>query len=302
MAEQGVLCADSSREAGEPLSGTGSQYRVWMLLEYRPNWHPKATKQGNNTINPGLQSHINEALEQVGDARFLFIRQLERKAGALRCFFIFADELVPRAYALDLNRYEDLLSHPLSDMLSGRVDEQYRHNEPVYAVCVHKERDRCCGTYGWSVYNALRELAGGQVWQSTHIGGHRFAATMVAFPHGTYYGRLEGDDVASIIGAENQANIYLPRLRGRSCYAPQVQAADAFVRETHGLTEYNAMRMKQATTVDDKTWHITFVDRSGTQYPVKVTREMSDYVVYKSSGDAEPRQVPYFAVETMPTA
>ncbi|MEO1443767.1 MAG: hypothetical protein AAFV33_25425, partial [Chloroflexota bacterium] len=131
-----LLCADSSRANNEQLAGTGSQYGVWFLLEYRPNWHPKAVKIGNNTITEGMAQTINAALETANNPRMLFIRQMERKTGPLRAYVVFSDELLPRAYALDLNRYEDLLSMPLADMLSGRVDEDKRVEDPFYTVCV----------------------------------------------------------------------------------------------------------------------------------------------------------------------
>ena len=67
MTDEFILCADSSRAANETLAGTASQQRVWMLLEYRPNWHPKAIGVGNNNINIGLQSYISDALSAAGN-------------------------------------------------------------------------------------------------------------------------------------------------------------------------------------------------------------------------------------------
>jgi hypothetical protein len=297
MTNKLTLCAASSRDIGEPLAGTGSHYNVWFLLEYRPNWHPKAVKPGNNTINAGLQTYIQEALENAGNTRMLFIRQLGRREGPLKCFIAFTDEIAPRVYALDLNRYEDLLNVSLPDMLTGDIDEEHRHDAPLYAVCVHKERDRACGTYGWSVYNALRDLAGDQVWQSTHIGGHRFAGTLVAFPHGTYYGYLDPEDTAPLLQAERDSKIYLPRLRGRSCYPEPVQAADATLRERLDLASYDALRLKNATEAATNQWHVTFADRQGTQHTVDVAQKMSDYEVYKSTGNTEPERVPVFATQ-----
>lgn len=297
MADNFILCADSSREIGENLAGTGSHYKVWLLLEYRPNWHPKAIKPGNNTINAGLQAYIHDALASVDDVRMVFIRQLERRDGPLKCFIAFTDELMPRVYVLDLNRYEDLIEHNLPDMLNGKLDEKFRHDAPLYAVCVHKERDRCCGMYGWSVYNALRELVGEQVWQSTHIGGHRFAGTMVTFPHGTYYGYLNPDDVAPLIEAEHDGQIHLPKLRGRSCYQPPAQAADAALRDHLDLAAYSGLRLKETTETGDQQWRVTFADQQGNTYIVDVIETLSDYEVYKSTGMDAPVRVPVLSAQ-----
>jgi hypothetical protein len=64
-------------------------------------------------------------------------------------------------------------------------------------VCTHGSRDTCCGTFGAPIYQALREkyvsASTGQlrVWRTSHTGGHRFAPTLIDFPDGRYWGRVE---------------------------------------------------------------------------------------------------------------
>ena len=284
MASDFALCADSSRASGEPLAGTGSPYRAFMLLEYRPNWHPKTTKIGNSSVDIGLQSYISTAMETAGDVQLLYIRQLNRRDGPLRCFFAFPDAFAPRIYAIDLAQYTDILQYPLADWLGGDIPETHAHEEPIYAVCAHKERDRACGTYGWEVYSALRELVGGQVWQSSHIGGHRYAGTLLAFPRGTYYGHLEGSDAAPLVEAEERDQLYLAKLRGRACYDNPAQAAEATLREKLDLLDYNALRLKSLSEVGAQQWQVAFAQRDGTEYVLDVQRQQSEYTVVKSSG------------------
>ncbi|MEL7234133.1 MAG: sucrase ferredoxin, partial [Chloroflexota bacterium] len=166
--------------------------------------------------------------------------------------------------------------------------------DPFYTVCVHKERDRACGTYGWAVYNALRSLAPGRVWQSTHIGGHRFAGTGLAFPHGTFYGHLDAEDASAIVQAEGQGQMHLPKVRGRSCYAPHVQAADVALREHLGVTAYAALRMKSASSTGENTWRVVFSTRTGDTHTLDATQTESEYEVIKSTDDEKPVNVPVF--------
>jgi hypothetical protein len=294
MAEKPILCADSSREAGEPLAGSATPYRVWLLLEYRPVWQAKAAKPGNNTIVDNATKHIHDALNAAPDSKMLFIRQQSRKDGPLSAFIVFSDETSPRTYRLTFDNYPDLLNLPLANMLNGQIDESLRHNEPLYTVCVHKERDRACGTYGWGVYSALTESVGGQVWQSTHIGGHRFAATLISFPRGTYYGHMNPDEVPALLSAEQNGAMYTRKVRGRACYPKPAQAAEVKLREQLGTHAYDALRHVETTETGEDAWQVTFADASGTHHTVNVTKQMSDFRVYSSTGNDTPDAVPIY--------
>lgn len=62
-------------------------------------------------------------------------------------------------------------------------------------VCTHGARDVCCGKFGYPIYNILRSkhAAPGsmRVWRTSHLGGHRFAPTVLELPEGRYWGHLE---------------------------------------------------------------------------------------------------------------
>lgn len=60
-------------------------------------------------------------------------------------------------------------------------------------VCTHGTVDACCAKFGFPLYRALHQAAaegdcGVRVWRSTHFGGHRFAATLIDFPEGRFWG------------------------------------------------------------------------------------------------------------------
>ena len=61
-------------------------------------------------------------------------------------------------------------------------------SEPVFLVCGHAQRNACCARFGGPLAQALAARYPGQVFQTTHVGGHRFAANLVILPHGLYYG------------------------------------------------------------------------------------------------------------------
>lgn len=107
---------------------------------------------------------------------------------------------------------------------------------PLLLVCTHGKHDRCCARYGRPLARALEELAEqGWVWQSSHLGGDRFAGNVVVLPEGLYYGRVQAADARTLLDEHLAGRIDLPHYRGRSCYSFAVQAAERAVREETGL-------------------------------------------------------------------
>ena len=55
-------------------------------------------------------------------------------------------------------------------------------------VCTHGTRDPCCGTIGMQLVSELAawaiEQPGVRLWRTSHLGGHRFAPTLVDLPSG----------------------------------------------------------------------------------------------------------------------
>ena len=46
-------------------------------------------------------------------------------------------------------------------------------------VCTHGGRDRCCGSDGTRLFQALFPPPGVRVWRTSHTAGHRFAPTAI---------------------------------------------------------------------------------------------------------------------------
>ena len=56
--------------------------------------------------------------------------------------------------------------------------------EAALLVCTHGRREVCCAKYGRPVAQALAARYGPLVWETTHVGGDRFAANLVVLPSG----------------------------------------------------------------------------------------------------------------------
>ena len=118
---------------------------------------------------------------------------------------------------------------------------------PMCLVCVHGRRDRCCALHGSAVFRAV-QAHGVDVWQTSHLGGHRFAACALWLPDGLMYGRLRAEDAGAFVAARQAGEIgELSSFRGRCGYDRPTQAAEIFLRKRLG--EQAAGAVEWLTTV-----------------------------------------------------
>ena len=102
-------------------------------------------------------------------------------------------------------------------------------------MCTHGRRDVCCAERGRPLAQALAAAFPEPTWESSHVGGDRFAGNVVAFPHGLYLGRVRPDEAARVARTYADGRVPLEHLRGRSCYPMPVQAAELALRTQEGL-------------------------------------------------------------------
>ncbi|HLK00711.1 MAG TPA: sucrase ferredoxin [Streptosporangiaceae bacterium] len=98
--------------------------------------------------------------------------------------------------------------------------------EPVYLVCTHARRNACCGRFGLPLASALAQKYPAQVWESSHVGGHKYAANLVLLPHGHYYGPVQVDGAVAAIEAYRTGGISPDRYRGRAGQPRDEQQAE----------------------------------------------------------------------------
>lgn len=228
------FCADLSRADGEPLAATASRVDRWLAVEYRGVWAHDAL--AGSVLTDAVKERLR-AFAARRRSRVLFVRRRERRAEA--GIAVFAARSAERGSVLrrfELDAYGRLLQLRLAD---GEALDR-----PLFLVCTHGKHDPCCARYGRPLYEALREqVEPGWAWQSTHVGGDRFAGNVVVLPHGLYYGRVEPGEAAELVEATLAGRILLERYRGRSCHPFPVQAAERAVREATGLLGIDDLRL-----------------------------------------------------------
>jgi hypothetical protein len=163
----------------------------------------------------------------------------------------------------------ELLELPLDGSL-GEPDP-----EPLYLVCTHGKHDPCCALRGRPVTAALAGLRPRHVWQASHLGGCRFAPTVLVLPLGLMYGRVPPSAAPELVTAAEAEEVIGPLLRGRIGMPPAAQAAIGFAHEQLELPRCRDVSLVSTTTVDSTTVRVR-VDSPGGQLDVTVTWERVD--------------------------
>jgi hypothetical protein len=287
--EQHPYCSIISQEAGEPLYGTASPVKVWFLLEYNRPWGAKATEE--NELPTEIQHWLQQQMKEVENGRLQFIRQ-QTPPGGITFFVLVTHETSPRLYRFRLESYADLVGLDIPGIVAGQTAfHAYLDHSLVYLVCTNARRDRCCGVFGAALYRPLSALLPGQVWQTTHLGGHRFAPTLLTVPDGVYYGRISPDNLPQFITTTQQGQLYLPGYRGRTCYSEPVQAAEYYLRQQtgpQGTTGYHLLSAQQTETE----WVIIFQHiGTASTHTIHLQPEAVVLPIYASCGKPETKPI-----------
>jgi hypothetical protein len=231
-----VPCSVLGERLGEDLAASAPSARRFLLLEQPGPW------TGRNAVtHSDLDVAVGRALLARADEAGLkvhLIRRSSRRAGleTRSCFLV--DVARSRIERHTLRDPTEVLSLDLG--FAGP-----RWEQPLYLVCTHGRRDPCCARRGRPLARALRAVRPEETWEIGHIGGHRFAATFMAFPWGLVFGRVPAALGPEIVGALERGEIVLEHLRG--CVGDRwLQAADVLVRRRLDLRDVDALAVEGA--------------------------------------------------------
>ncbi len=194
--------------------------RAWLLIEHPGPW----PREPSDAVLPGpLRAVVDEAVN-LGIRVQLIRRPGSRGAGdgVLAGWTAGSEPWLRRG---SLSGSLDGLD--LAGLAAGTVISFGSPVcEPVFLVCGHAQRNACCARFGGPLAQALAARYPGQVFQTTHVGGHRFAANLVILPHGLYYGPVGLAEATAAIGAYQRGTVTADRYRGRAGQLKPTQEAE----------------------------------------------------------------------------
>lgn len=235
-----------SKAAGDDTAGSGGPFDGFLAFEIPPPWRRDVAESPNLTRGP------RDAVEGLRDAGFVdkFVGLVPdpeySREGHVRLLYLRRPHEGPFAayerqeYLVPEGELAALLQAIAKPRGLARFEGYRGENRNVrdVLVCTHGGRDVCCGKFGYAVYHFLRtrHAAPGslRVWRASHIGGHRFAPTLLELPEGRYWGHLELGAAGDLV-ARGAAPSHLSRFyRGWAGFAShfeQIAEREVLARE-----------------------------------------------------------------------
>jgi hypothetical protein len=223
-----VRCADAARARGEPLTASAVRFSRFLLLEVPGPWGTSALD--GKLLGAGVAGELASAAAAC-DTHVLLIRRHGRQpadgpgAGARPAAWAIADTSpgVERVLWGSWRDPADLLGLDLAASLPGAADAT--GPQRLALVCTNGKRDQCCALRGRPVAGAIAAATDWDTWECSHLGGHRFAATMMLLPTGDMFGWLDQESALEVARRFDAGELVLSRYRGRCGQPEPVQAA-----------------------------------------------------------------------------
>lgn len=243
------FCATESVAIGDLLVGTAAHAERNLLLSWpRAKWG-RSLRQASD-----MPESVSTTLADIaaGGRRVNLIHRREQPSHRHRLF------LMPECRVYDVAREQ--LTGFLRALHDGTSLVRWQAGTvggSLMLCCTHGKKDRCCAKFGYRAYKAIADTARCRdlpidVWESTHLGGCRLAASAVVFPALRKYGRITDADVVPLLESEAADRPYLPCYRGDSRLTPVQQCAQVAALEWLAARDIPADVVVEPAPADDE--------------------------------------------------
>ena len=249
--ESAGRCALQAQLRGDAMLGTAPVASHLLLVEQPGPWGPRGLVDSRAETDV---AHEIDVLAAAAGLRLQAVRHPGRHARADRPRFVALVDtvtgtmhhwLVPDLTAL----LDQLRAGARDDPLTSRTalleqpGEVTSEDEPLYLVCTHGRHDACCALRGRPLVDALHAERPGRVWETTHVGGDRFAANLLVLPAGDTYGRVLPFAAADLVTHVERGEVVPGLMRGRMGLPPIAQAALVYAHEQLVLPARDDLRV-----------------------------------------------------------
>ncbi|MBD2665346.1 sucraseferredoxin family protein [Richelia sinica FACHB-800] len=292
------FCSDYSRQIGEDIIGSATNYQTYILIECPPPWISEAFN--SKWVPDNLRILVEEVKQTKKPIRFLLIANDESHRINQTTVLIYQkQECLSQGYR------KQEFKIPNIEQVAGIIRKWLAGGHPDYEIetdisrdiliCTHGNHDKCCARYGNPFYFYASKtiedlhLDHVRIWRSTHFGGHRFAPTAIDFPEARYYGALDQDSFRAILTRSGDIQ-YLNRVyRGWGILPPPIQILERelILRLGWDWFNYQAAGKILEQSLDNNTilGELSFEDPSGCfySYQAKLVKDIAKTQSLKSS-------------------
>ncbi|TDB92313.1 sucrase ferredoxin [Actinomadura sp. 7K534] len=246
---------------------------AWLLIEQPGPW-PERVEE---LAGPEPIAEAVRAAQRAG-VRPQLIRRPGRRRGVppVQVYAAFSRGTEVWIEGRELADPAELRELDLGALAAGRSPGLgERVDEPLLLVCTHGRRNACCARTGAPLARTLTARFERLVWETTHVGGDRFAANLVCLPHGLYYGDLDESRAVTAADAYLRGEVALDRLRGRGGTPEPAQAAEHFVRAHTGRLGLDEVTVVSVTGGTSRYEAVVAVQESRYRVIVESVRQQS---------------------------
>ncbi len=245
--------------ADQPMAGTAAVDNGFLLVEHPGPWGNKALAESR--IVPDETRTLLAATAARHGVRVQLIRRPGERAAAGPAYRVFlAHPATGRLDVQVLDQREALADLDLSLAERGAGWQPYAG--ALLLVCTNGRRDVCCAEFGRPVAQAVAERCPEETWETTHLGGHRFAVAALTLPDGMSYGRIDAEAGVAIVEAVRRGEVVPAYLRGRTAYPPHVQTAEVALLTELGTATADALELVGDTVAEGR-GTVTFRSAAG---------------------------------------
>jgi hypothetical protein len=292
------FCSDYSRQLGEDIIGSATNYQTYILVECLQPWMSEAFQ--SKWVPDNLRVLVEEVQRRKLSIRFLLIANDQSHKVEQTTLLIYQEQ-----EGLSNGYHKQEFKLPNIQQAAGVVRKWLSGGKPDYQietsitrdilVCTHGSHDQCCARYGNPFYFYARntisdlQLDDVRIWKSSHFGGHRFAPTAIDLPEARYYGVLDQDSFRSILTRTGDIEFLHKVYRGWGLLPSTLQILEREIILLQGWDWFNykvaGKILEQSMDNNTMLADITYENPAGSlyTYQAKLVKDAVKTQVLKSS-------------------
>ena len=224
-------CSILSKKSNEPIAGTAPYAKHFVFITWPKKYWQYDALEAKGDFPKGLKKWMKEQSKVNGKISIRLINCSGMSPDKVEIY------IYPEKYCY---------SNVLPGQITAVLETYFRDGittaflpTPIEVdqifICTHGRHDKCCAKFGQELvdkirYHVSKQKTDVEIWESSHLGGHRFAPTMIDFPTGRAYGRLCTDELPNYLASRKINQVYGVAYRGSVFLTELEQVAEAHVQ------------------------------------------------------------------------
>ena len=274
-------CSVLTRKSAEPLAGTAPFARHFVFITWPKKYWQYEALEAKGGFPQGLKKWMKEQSEINGKISIRLVSRAGLSQDKVEIY------IYPEKYCYSNvlpSQIPAVLESYFQDGITGAFSPAAIKGEQIF-ICTHGRHDKCCAKFGQELadkmrYHVSRQKTAVEVWDSSHLGGHRFAATMLDFPTGRAYGHLSPHEIPNYLASRKAAQIYGAAYRGSVFLSGLEQVAEAHVQHYCFIQEWRCQpRIRKVEKLTEENFRC-FADLRDAESSVDLQKIIPDEMVF----------------------